>query len=142
MPDSASAPAPHPCLRCGACCASFRVAFYWAETQPPLQGGIPAALTSKLDPLRVAMLGTDQAQPRCIALIGEVGRDARCGEYERRPSPCRSLAPAWERGAPSEQCDRARARHGLRPLSEIDWAIYGSGLGSHAGEEVADTERA
>ncbi|HBP8873638.1 TPA: YkgJ family cysteine cluster protein, partial [Escherichia coli] len=22
---------PNPCMRCGACCAFFRVSFYWAE---------------------------------------------------------------------------------------------------------------
>ncbi|WP_374212354.1 YkgJ family cysteine cluster protein [Thiothrix subterranea] len=23
---------PNPCMTCGACCASFRVSFYWGET--------------------------------------------------------------------------------------------------------------
>lgn len=120
-PTPAATPAPHPCLRCGACCASFRVAFYWAETSPPSADGIPQELTAKLDPLRVAMRGTDQAQPRCVALRGGIGVDAHCAEYARRPSPCRELKPAWEDGLPSPQCDRARLRHGLAPLQPSDW---------------------
>lgn len=35
----------HPCLRCGACCASFRVAFHWSETDAHPGGITPAALT-------------------------------------------------------------------------------------------------
>jgi Fe-S-cluster containining protein len=114
----------HPCLRCGACCASFRVAFYWAEAAPHTPEGIPEHLTRKLDPLRVAMDGTDQPQPRCVALRGSIGIDAHCGEYARRPSPCHALKPAWEDGQPSPQCDRARQRHGLPALELQDWASW------------------
>lgn len=114
----------HPCLRCGACCASFRVSFYWAEAAPHTPDGIPEHLTRKLDPLRVAMDGTDQAQPRCVALRGTIGIDAHCGEYARRPSPCHALKSAWEDGQPSPQCDRARQRHGLPALELQDWATW------------------
>lgn len=138
-PAPASTPAPHPCLRCGACCASFRVAFYWAETSPPSADGIPQELTAKLDPLRVAMRGTDQAQPRCVALRGGIGVDAHCAEYARRPSPCRELKPAWEDGLPSPQCDRARQRHGLAPLTAMDWIEWRSATAARveAGETPA-----
>ena len=34
----------HPCLRCGACCAWFRVAFHWTEADTVLGGAVPAAL--------------------------------------------------------------------------------------------------
>ncbi len=128
----------HPCLRCGACCASYRVAFYWAETAPHTPDGIPQSLTRKLDPLRVAMAGTDQPAPRCVALRGMVGEDAHCSEYARRPSPCHELKPAWEDGRPSPQCDRARLRHGLTPLTPADWAgrafVPGRQAGLPAGE--------
>lgn len=111
----------HPCLRCGACCAYFRVAFYWGEMASAQPGGVPDELTERRDPLRVAMRGTQQSNPRCIALQGTVTQDAHCGIYARRPSPCRDLSPAWEHGDPSPQCDRARIAHGLTPLLAEDW---------------------
>ncbi len=111
----------HPCLRCGACCAHFRVAFHWSEADPFLGGATPTELTEKLDAHRLVMRGTQAYTPRCIALQGEVGRAAHCGIYARRPSPCRELQPAWEHGEPSPQCDRARAAHGLPPLTPDTW---------------------
>ncbi|HET8942428.1 MAG TPA: YkgJ family cysteine cluster protein [Rudaea sp.] len=119
----------HPCLRCGACCAYFRVAFHWSEAESFLGGVVPAELTVKLDPHRVAMRDTNRIQPRCVALSGTVGKDASCSIYAQRPSVCRELIPAWERGAASPQCDRARQAHGLRPLQPDDWlAPEGPGL--------------
>ena len=114
----------HPCLSCGACCASFRVAFHWAEADPVLGGVVPPEHTVRWDAHRLAMRGTDRNTPRCAALIGAVGSDAHCGIYPSRPSPCRDLAPGWEHGEPSPQCDRARQRHGLAPLTPADWATY------------------
>ena len=111
----------HPCLSCGACCASFRVAFHWAETESALGGCTPAALTERLDPHRAVMRGTYAPPLRCTALFGEIGRDASCSIYAVRPTPCRELAPAWESGEPSPQCDRARIAHGLAPLTPADW---------------------
>lgn len=111
----------HPCLRCGACCAHFRVAFHWSEAEPANPGGVPAELVVPMRRHELAMRGTASAPTRCVALQGEVGRDGHCGIYERRPSPCRDLAPAWEDGQPSPQCDRARIAHGLAPLTPLDW---------------------
>jgi Fe-S-cluster containining protein len=107
----------HPCLSCGACCAHFRVAFHWSETAPDSATATPAELTEPLDPHRVAMRGTCAPPMRCTALRGTIGRDAHCGIYPQRPSPCRDLQPAWEHGQPSPQCDRARLAHGLPPLA-------------------------
>ena len=113
----------HPCLSCGACCAHFRVAFHWSETEPFMGGTTPAELTEKLDPHRVAMRGTRGGErPRCESLQGQVGESAFCGIYELRPSPCRELQPAWEHGEPSPQCDRARLAHGLSPLTPDTWS--------------------
>lgn len=109
---------PHPCQRCGACCAAFVVAFHWSEAEGHTA---LAALAEPLDPHRLAMRGTFSRAPRCVALRGEVGDDSACAIYAQRPSPCRELAPAWEHGMPSPQCDRARARHGLAPLQREDW---------------------
>lgn len=117
----------HPCLRCGACCAFFRVAFHWSEAEPSLGGGVPPALTEKLDPHRLAMRGTSAARPHCMALQGTVGKAAHCGIYEHRPSVCREVQPSWEFGASSAQCDKARLAHGLLLLTSQDWLDGGAG---------------
>lgn len=99
---------PHPCLTCGACCAAFRVSFYWAEADLL---GLPESLTEKLNPFLSCMAGTNRARPQCVALIGEVGNRVSCGVYEQRPSPCREVQPG------DDQCRRARLRWGLPALS-------------------------
>ncbi len=86
----------HPCLRCGACCAYFRASFYWAEADDATPGGVPAAMTRKLNDHRRSMIGMDGEHPRCVALQGE-------------------------NGLPNERCDRARAAWGLDPLTPQDW---------------------
>ncbi|MGO4699708.1 YkgJ family cysteine cluster protein [Dyella sp. 2RAB6] len=112
----------HPCLRCGACCAHFRVAFHWSEAEAFMGGVVPSALTEQIDPHRVAMRGTQARQPHCVALQGVVGEGATCGIYAQRPSVCREVIPAWEFGTPSAQCDKARVAYGLAPLTPADWA--------------------
>lgn len=114
----------HPCLSCGACCAHYRVSLHWSETDPEHGAGTPCELTEPFGPHRQVMRGTWQRQPRCIALRGIVGEGAHCGIYPLRPSACRELPAAWENGAPSPQCDRAREAHGLAPLQPQDWAVH------------------
>lgn len=97
---------PHPCLSCGACCASFRVDFSVHETED-LGGPVPQGLVVPVTDHVARMRGTDYARPRCAALTGQVGVRASCGIYEWRPSPCREFEPG------SEACQRARARSGL-----------------------------
>ena len=105
----------HPCFTCGACCAAFRVDFHCSELDS--EGGfVPAELAERYGVDMVRLRGTDYAQPRCVALIGQVGVDARCGIYSERPSPCREFAPLAEIGLFAEACNRARAQHGLSIL--------------------------
>jgi len=111
----------HPCLRCGACCATYRVAFYWAEVASATPGGVPDALVEPLRPHESAMRGTSAGTPRCVALEGTLGERVHCTIYPQRPTPCREVAASYEAGAPSAQCDLARARHGLPPLTPSDW---------------------
>jgi len=111
----------HPCQRCGACCATFRVSFYRGETDEAF-GVVPAGLTEPVTPFLVAMQGTSQPQPRCVALRGEVGGHTACDIHPVRPGPCREFAAAWEDGTPHDRCDAARARWGLPPLTPADWA--------------------
>lgn len=114
----------HPCLSCGACCVTYRVAFHWLETDGP--DAVPIELVGTVNPHKVAMLGTDQPQPRCVALAGTPGCAVSCSIYARRPSPCRELGASYEDGKPSDQCDRARIRHGMLPLTAADWVEGGA----------------
>ncbi|SXC75106.1 putative ferredoxin [Klebsiella quasipneumoniae] len=59
----------NPCMTCGACCAYFRVSFYWAEADDA-GGLVPSALTEPLTPFLRCMSGTNQRQGRCAALSG------------------------------------------------------------------------
>ena len=110
--------AQNPCLSCGACCACFRVSFYWGESDAAPDGYVPAELTQPISPHRAAMKGTDQPEPRCIALEGAIGGQVFCTIHPKRPSPCREFNASWEKDAFNEACDRARRKYGLAPLEQ------------------------
>jgi uncharacterized protein len=99
------------CLSCGACCAHFRVSFYWAEGE-----NIEEDLVESLTSVYSCMKGTNQKNPRCVALEGEVGKGVSCSIYENRSSSCKEVQ------AGDEQCEKARAAHGLIPLIDIEIA--------------------
>ncbi|TXI23897.1 MAG: YkgJ family cysteine cluster protein [Roseateles sp.] len=105
----------NPCMRCGACCASFRVDFDRAELLSE-GGSVPDGLTVPLTSRLVRLRGTDHQPPRCAALAGRVGERVSCGIHEWRPSPCREFGLRAPMGLGDEACNRARARHGLAPL--------------------------
>ena len=109
------------CLACGACCAHYRVSFYWAEADDATADGVPADLTERLNAHRCAMRGTQSMTPRCIALEGRIGHAVRCTIHTRRPSPCREFEASWSRGVHEPRCDDARSRWGLAPLTAEDW---------------------
>ncbi|WP_306146774.1 YkgJ family cysteine cluster protein, partial [Escherichia coli] len=102
----------NPCMTCGACCAFFRVSFYWAEADDA-GGTIPARLTEQISPFHRCMSGTNQKNPRCIALAGTPGKNACCTIYENRSSTCREFAMSGENGEINEACNRARDKYGL-----------------------------
>jgi uncharacterized protein len=104
------------CLNCGACCANYRVSFYWAEADDVTRGGVPVEMTEKLSCVRLVMKGTNQSKPRCLALIGELGRRVGCAIYPNRPQVCRNLHVSWSAGRADEKCDKARMAIGLPPL--------------------------
>ncbi len=97
---------PTDCLRCGACCASYRVDFSIDEAQAH-GGAVPDTLALPLTGTTCRLRGTDHLPPRCAALAGRVGDRVHCGIYEWRPSPCRELEPG------TDACQGARKRHGL-----------------------------
>ncbi|RWR03737.1 ferredoxin [[Pantoea] beijingensis] len=105
----------NPCITCGACCAYFRVSFYWAEADDS-GGCVPADLTEPLTPFLRAMAGTNSKNPRCTSLQGQIGECVSCGIYNNRPTPCREFKMSGEDGEQNEACDRARAKYGLPPL--------------------------
>lgn len=107
----------NPCLSCGACCACFRVSFYWGESDAAPGGYVPTELTQAISPYRAAMRGTDQAEPRCVALKGQVGTEVFCNIHPKRPSPCREFNASWEQNVFNEACDRARQKYQLAPLA-------------------------
>lgn len=78
---------------------------------------MPDVLTEQIHLHRVCMKGTNQKDPRCVALLGTVGEQVRCTIYENRPSPCREFSCNGEVTEYNEGCDKARARFGLPPLA-------------------------
>ncbi|ATG17761.1 YkgJ family cysteine cluster protein [Providencia alcalifaciens] len=109
-------PSDNPCVNCGACCAYFRVSFYWAEAEAG-GGSVPKHLTEQITPFMSCMQGTNQKpNTRCTALTGNVGECVSCSIYEQRPTPCREFEQSWHNGIHNEACDRARAAYGLPPL--------------------------
>ncbi len=113
----------NPCLQCGACCAKYRVSFYWGEAERARGGAVPPELTEDLTGLIRCMKGTNQKPPRCIALEGRVGTRVRCAIYAHRPGACREFGICREHGVSRasegelERCSQARAAWGLRPLT-------------------------
>ncbi|MBJ3815554.1 YkgJ family cysteine cluster protein [Shimwellia pseudoproteus] len=112
----------NPCMTCGACCAWFRVSFYWAEGDDAA-GPVPAAMTEPVTPFLRCMSGTNQKSPRCTALQGEPGKQVSCTIYHQRPSTCREFAMSGENGVTNGACNRARAAWGLAPLPDSAIAL-------------------
>ena len=112
----------HPCLSCGACCATLRVSFYWREANPEDQSKpVPEEYVEFGDYKYSVMKGTNQKNPRCLALEGELGKKTSCKIYENRPSPCRDFIASYQNGQHEPKCDEVRLKIGLRPLTPSDW---------------------
>ena len=103
----------NPCLSCGACCAQFRVSFYWGEADDAPGGHVPVALTEQIHAHLRCMRGTNDNPPRCACLSGEVGKHVACTIYDLRPSPCWEFNVYEDDGTQSERCLRLRAQLGL-----------------------------
>ena len=96
------------CLSCGACCAYFRVSFYWAEGFPCLSTILnlsPRSIHAWREPIK---------NPRCIALEGSIGEQVSCGMYELRSSSCKEVQIA------DAQCNKARMAHNMIPFIQIE----------------------
>ena len=112
----------HLCQSCGACCANFRVSFYWGETDANPFGTVPERLTVPIAPHYVAMQGTEKKPARCVALGGTIGDFVGCTIYEQRSSTCREF------DAGTDACNRARSNHGLPPVdpTELEASDHGA----------------
>ncbi|MDQ7987507.1 YkgJ family cysteine cluster protein [Pseudomonas sp. G34] len=106
----------NPCLACGACCAFFRVSFFWGECQSA-GGTVPDEQVIQIAPHLVAMRGTEAKPARCNALLGDVGGGTRCTLYGQRSSTCREFEASWVNGEHNPHCDDARKAYGLPPLT-------------------------
>lgn len=73
-------------------------------------------MLESLSPMYSCMSGTNQKQPRCVALQGEIGQQMSCQVYEHRSSTCKEVE------AGDAQCIKARRGLGLIPLIEIETA--------------------
>lgn len=110
----------HPCVRCGACCGTYRVLFAHSEIKTAPYN-VPADLTEKVDSDNLAMIGTNEVKPRCVALAGSIGKRVECTIYNRRPSCCREFKPSFEDGVRNPRCDQARRGKGLKPLTPREY---------------------
>ena len=114
-------PQPNPCITCGACCAYFRASFHWTETDEYILGTVPIELTEELNEHLLVMKGTNQKNPRCIALEGQIGESVQCNIYPKRSNVCQEFMPSWANGEYNERCDKARAAWGMAPLTPEIW---------------------
>lgn len=105
------------CQSCGACCATFRVSFYWAESTAHPFGSVPEEMTEKLNHSRSCMKGTSSSTPRCCALEGSIGESVSCNIYHLRSSTCREYDVFSSDGTLNPRCNPARAKHGLPELN-------------------------
>ena len=106
----------NPCIRCGVCCATYRVSFLRHELDSEPGGWVPVAFTEAINDRGVFMRGTKDRPRRWLALQGTLGVDASCGIYRQRPSPCRAFALEAGTGHGDAACGDARRFHGLPPL--------------------------
>lgn len=100
-------------MTCGLCCSNFRVSFYHGEVEGMPYGHVPAEMVEKLNESRACMQGTNQKNPRCVALSGTLGVQVACTIYAQRPTPCREFE-VWEAdGSVNERCQALRQAAGL-----------------------------
>lgn len=105
----------NPCMTCGACCAYFRVSFYWAEASDG-GGTVPVDLTEPLTPFLRCMRGTNQKQSRCVALEGELGYPPA--------APFTRIAPARVALSRCRERMGRSMRHAIAPAPAMDYRRF------------------
>lgn len=74
---------------------------------------MPEHYTEPVTAVYSCMEGTNQKNPRCIALEGSIGEQVSCGMYQLRSSSCKEVQIA------DEQCNKARMAHNMIPFIQI-----------------------
>ncbi len=74
---------------------------------------MPEHYTEPVTAVYSCMAGTNQKNPRCIALEGSIGEQVSCGMYQLRSSSCKEVQIA------DEQCNKARMAHNMIPFIQI-----------------------
>ena len=75
---------------------------------------MPEEAVEAITPVYSCMKGTNQKNPRCIALEGSIGEQVSCGMYQLRSSSCKEVQIA------DEQCNKARMAHNMIPFIQIE----------------------
>ena len=75
---------------------------------------MPEHYTEPVTSVYSCMAGTNQKNPRCIALEGSIGEQVSCGMYELRSSSCKEVQIA------DAQCNKARMAHNMIPFIQIE----------------------
>ena len=75
---------------------------------------MPQEVVEPLTAVYSCMKGTNQQQPRCVMLSGEIGQQVSCTMYEQRSSSCKEVQ------AGDAQCNKARSAYNLIPLIDIE----------------------
>ena len=75
---------------------------------------MPEHYTEPVTSLYSCMVGTNQQNPRCIALQGKIGEQVSCGMYEQRSSSCKEVRIA------DDQCNKARHAYNMIALVQLD----------------------
>ncbi len=75
---------------------------------------MPENYTEPVTAVYSCMAGTNQKNPRCIALEGSIGEQVSCGMYQLRSSSCKEVQIA------DEQCNKARMAHNMIPFIQIE----------------------
>jgi uncharacterized protein len=88
------------CQECGACC-SYKWSWPVLRRNRIDAAQIPANMVRSDYPLMKTV------NCRCVALIGEVGKQVSCAIYDNRPLACQTFKPG------SELCQEARLSKGL-----------------------------
>lgn len=75
---------------------------------------MPEQYTEPVTSVYSCMAGTNQKNPRCVALEGKIGEQVSCGMYELRSSSCKEVQIA------DAQCNKARMAHNMIPFIQIE----------------------
>lgn len=111
----------NPCITCGACCAYYKVTFYWGEMSEEIPNGVPSSLCERYNDYKAVMKGTNNAEPRCVALVGTIGKRVFCRIHHCKPSVCKEIEPSFKNGERETKCDKARLAYGLPLITPEYW---------------------